>query len=159
MAVLTDTAIEITDDRLAARNALVLAAAQALAGGNNTVIVATGGIAGSLLAPDPMLATLPISFMVVGMWIGTLPVGMLAKAFGRRFALQAGSVSGVLSGLVSCLAMLSGSFSAAPASARCAPASTPPRINPIALPPRIRRASISAPRRYPGCLPAASLPP
>ena len=91
MTALADTAIEITDDRLAARNALVLAVAQALAGGNNTVVVATGGIAGSMLAPDPMLATLPISVMVVGMWLGTLPVGMLAKAFGRRFALQVGS--------------------------------------------------------------------
>ena len=110
MTALADTAIEITDDRLAARNALVLAVAQALAGGNNTVVVATGGIAGSMLAPDPMLATLPISVMVVGMWLGTLPVGMLAKAFGRRFALQVGSALGVLSGLVSCLAMLSGSF-------------------------------------------------
>jgi MFS family permease len=74
------------------------------------VVVATGGIAGVMLAPDPMLATLPISVMVFGMWIGTLPVGMLAKAFGRRFALQAGSALGVLSGLVSCVAMLSGSF-------------------------------------------------
>jgi len=110
MAVLADQAMEVTDDRLAARNALVLAAAQALAGGNNTVIVATGGIAGSILAPDPVLATLPISLMVVGMWIGTLPVGMLAKAFGRRFALQTGSAFGVLSGLISCAAMLSGSF-------------------------------------------------
>jgi MFS family permease len=110
MAVLADSTFEVTDDRLAARNALVLAAAQALAGGNNTVIVATGGIAGATLAPDPMLATLPISFMVVGMWIGTLPVGMLAKAFGRRFALQVGSAFGALSGVISCMAMLSGSF-------------------------------------------------
>jgi MFS family permease len=110
MAVLAEPTVEITDDRLAARNALVLAAAQALAGGNTTVIVATGGIAGAILAPSPMLATLPISFMVVGMWIGTLPVGMLAKAFGRRFALQVGSAFGALSGLISCMAMLSGSF-------------------------------------------------
>ena len=49
-----------------------------------------------MLAPDPALATLPISVMVAGMWIGTLPVGMLAKAYGRRFALQTGSVFGVL---------------------------------------------------------------
>jgi MFS family permease len=110
MTVLTETAIEVIDDRLAARNALVLAAAQALAGGNTTVIVATGGIAGSMLAPDPLLATLPISVMAVGMWIGTLPVGMLAKAFGRRFALQVGSAFGVLSGVISCAAILSGSF-------------------------------------------------
>jgi MFS family permease len=110
MAVLAESAIELTDDRLAARNALLLAAAQALAGANNTVIVATGGIAGWMLAPDPALATLPISIMVVGMWVGTLPVGMLAKAFGRRFALQVGSVFGALSGIISCAAMLSGSF-------------------------------------------------
>jgi MFS family permease len=110
MAVLAEPATDIVDDRLAARNAIVLAVAQALAGGNNTVIVATGSIAGSLLAPDAALATLPISFMVLGMWFGTLPVGMLAKAFGRRFALQAGSLFGVASGLVSCTAMLMGSF-------------------------------------------------
>jgi len=110
MAILAEPATDIVDDRLAARNALLLAVAQALAGGNNTVIVATGGIAGSLLAPDPALATLPISFMVLGMWFGTLPVGMLAKAFGRRFALQTGSVFGIASGLVSCAAMLMGAF-------------------------------------------------
>jgi predicted MFS family arabinose efflux permease len=98
MAVLAEPAIDVADDRLAKRNALVLAAAQALAGGNNAVIVATGGIAGAILAPDPVLATLPISVMVVGMWIGTLPVGMLAKAFGRRFALQTGSALGALCG-------------------------------------------------------------
>ncbi len=110
MAVFAEPARAITDDRLAARNALVLAVAQALAGGNNTVIVATGGIAGALPAPSPMLATLPISFMVVGMWIGTLPVGMLAKAYGRRIALQTGSAFGALAGIISCTAMLFGSF-------------------------------------------------
>jgi MFS family permease len=110
MTAVAEARSEITDDRLAARNALILAVAQALAGGNNTVIVATGGIAGSMLAPDATLATLPISMMVAGMWMGTIPVGVLAKAYGRRFALQTGSVFGVLSGLISCAAMLRGSF-------------------------------------------------
>ena len=120
MAILAGPTVEFTDDRLAARNALVLAVAQALAGANTTVIVATGGIAGSMLAPDPALATLPISTMILGMWIGTLPVGMLAKAFGRRFALQVGSAFGALSGVISCLAMVSGSFLLLPAGALCA---------------------------------------
>ncbi len=110
MTAIAEPATEISDDRLAARNALILAAAQALAGGNTTVIVATGGIAGSMLAPDPTLATLPISMMAAGMWIGTIPVGALSKAYGRRFALQTGSVLGVLSGLISCAAVLRGSF-------------------------------------------------
>jgi MFS family permease len=110
MAVIAEPAIDVTDDRLARRNALVLAVAQALAGGNNTVIAATTGIIGSILAPDPALATLPISVMVLGMWSGTIPIGMLAKAFGRRFALQTGSTFGVLSGLVSYTAVMRGSF-------------------------------------------------
>src|ERR1700689_4497473 len=110
MAVVAEPALDLTDDRLAARKALVFAAAQALAGGNNTVIVATTSIIGSMLAPDPALATLPISVMVLGMWIGTLPVGMLAKAYGRRFALQTGSAFGIVSGLISCAAVLRGSF-------------------------------------------------
>lgn len=97
-------------DRLARRNVLVLATAQALAGGNSTIIVTTGGIVGAMLAPDKGLATLPITFMVIGMWAGTLPLGALAKRFGRRFALQAGSASGILSGLLSCAAVLNGSF-------------------------------------------------
>lgn len=100
----------VADDRLARRNALVLSAAQALAGGNNTVVVATGGIVGAMLAPDPGLATLPITLMVVGMWVGSLPLGALAKAYGRRFALQTGSVFGVLAGLICCAAVLQGSF-------------------------------------------------
>ena len=110
MAVLAEPTTEVVDDRLAKHNTLVLAVAQALAGGNAGVIVTTGGIAGAILAPDPALATLPISVMVVGMWAGTLPVGVLAKAFGRRFALQTGSVFGILSGIASCLALLRGSF-------------------------------------------------
>src|SRR5215471_8215895 len=88
------------DDRLARRNALVLALTQALAGANNTVIVSTGAIVGSVLAPDPGLATLPISVMVLGMWLGTIPVGILSRAFGRRFALQVGTAFGVLCGLI-----------------------------------------------------------
>jgi predicted MFS family arabinose efflux permease len=98
------------NDALARRNALVLAAAQALAGGNNTVIVSTTSIVGAVLAPDKGLATLPITAMVFGMWLGTLPVGALARRFGRRFALQTGSLFGILSGLISYTAMLQGSF-------------------------------------------------
>ncbi len=98
------------DDNLARRNALVLAVAQALAGGNNTVIVSTASIVGAVLAPDKGLATLPITAMVFGMWFGTLPLGGLARRFGRRFALQCGSAFGILSGLISYTAVMNGHF-------------------------------------------------
>jgi predicted MFS family arabinose efflux permease len=97
-------------DRLAKRNALVLAVTQALAGGNNSVLVATAGIVGIMLAPEKGLATLPISFLALGMWAGTLPMGVLARRLGRRSALQIGTASGVLTGLICCVAVLQGSF-------------------------------------------------
>jgi predicted MFS family arabinose efflux permease len=100
----------VPDDNLARRNAIVLAVAQALAGGNSTVIVSTASIVGAVLAPDKGLATLPVTAMVIGMWLGTLPVGALARRFGRRFALQAGSAFGILSGLISYAAVMNGQF-------------------------------------------------
>jgi MFS family permease len=97
-------------DRLARRNALVLAVTQALSGGNSAVVVATGGIVGAALAPDRALATVPITVYVLGMWIGTVPVGILARRFGRRVAFQSGALCGALTGLIGCLAVLQGSF-------------------------------------------------
>ncbi len=111
VSTITEAAMAaVPDDGLARRNAVVLAVAQALAGGNNIVIVATGGIVGAMLAPDRGLATLPVSMMVLGMWIGTLPFGVLAKAYGRRFAFQVGSFIGTLAGLISSFAVFQGSF-------------------------------------------------
>jgi predicted MFS family arabinose efflux permease len=110
MSAIAEPLPHVFDDRLAKRNAMVLAVAQALAGGNNTVIVSTSSIIGAVLAPDKGLATLPITCMVLGMWAGTLPIGWLARHYGRRFALQTGSLFGIASGLISYSAVMSGSF-------------------------------------------------
>jgi predicted MFS family arabinose efflux permease len=111
MSALAEAVVDAAaGDRLARRNALVLATTQALAGGNATVLVATAGIVGTMLAPDKSLATLPISIFVLGMWMGTLPIGALARRLGRRNALQIGTVCGVLTGLICCVAVLHGSF-------------------------------------------------
>jgi MFS family permease len=111
MSVLADPSVAVlTDDRLARRNALLLAGAQALAGANNTVIVVTAGIIGSMYAPDKGLATLPISVMILAMALGTLPTGWLARNYGRRFSLQVGSAIGTIAGFVTCWAVLQGSF-------------------------------------------------
>ena len=97
-------------DRLAKRNALVLATGQALAGANNTVIVATGSILGVMMAPDKSLATLPVSAMVLGIWAGTLPLGFLAKRYGRRTAYASFAACGALAGLIGYLAITRASF-------------------------------------------------
>jgi MFS family permease len=91
-------------------NVLRLAVAQALAGANSVVVYATGAVAGSMLAPSPALATLPVSIFVVGMAVCTLPFGMIAGRHGRRAAFLVGAGCGVLVGLLAALAMVLGSF-------------------------------------------------
>ena len=111
MSVIAEPIVRVAfDDRLARRNAIVLSAAQALGGANNTIIFSTGSIVGAVLAPDKGLATLPLTTMVIGLWLGTLPVGMLARRFGRRAALQIGTLFGMASGLISYVAVIGGDF-------------------------------------------------
>ena len=110
MSVVAENAKHLIDDTLARRNAMVLSVTQALAGGNNTILLATGAIVGAMLAPSKALATVPITVYVIGLWLGTLPVGALAHRFGRRTAFQIGSLCGILTGIICCIAVLQGSF-------------------------------------------------
>lgn len=91
-------------------NVLRLAIAQALAGANSVVVYATGAIIGHMLAPDPSLATLPISVFVVGMALATLPVGILVRRRGRKATFLAGNLCGVATGVGAALALILQSF-------------------------------------------------
>lgn len=101
---------EIHDDARARSNVIKLAAAQALGGANSAVIFATGAIVGATLAPSVSLATVPISVYVVGLACGTLPVGMISRAYGRRVAFIIGSGAGALCGALGAIAILKASF-------------------------------------------------
>ena len=98
------------NDSKARANALRLAAAQALAGANASVIYATAAIIGSTLAPDPAFITAPVSVFVVGMAAATLPTGWVARHYGRRVAFMAGSGFGCAAGLIAAAALVIGSF-------------------------------------------------
>jgi len=108
MSAIAEPLVDATD-QLAKRNALVLAAAQALAGGNSVVIVGTAGIVGGMLA-DKSLATVPVSTYVLGLWMATLPVGLIAKRYGRLATFELGALCGTIAGLLCCLAVLRASF-------------------------------------------------
>ncbi len=110
MDAIAETTEAVAGDRLARRNALVLAVAQGLAGGNNIVIVSTAGIIAGAFSGDKGLATVPASTLIAGMWVGTLPVGYLAKRYGRRTAYMVGAGFGALAGLTLALAAYLGSF-------------------------------------------------
>jgi MFS family permease len=103
-------AAHFVDDRLARRNALLLALTQALAGANVAVLFTTGSIVGAFLAPVKSLATAPITIYVFGLWFATLPAGYLARKFGRRLSFQVGTGCGIATGLLCSLGVLQGSF-------------------------------------------------
>ena len=105
-----DSALDELPAKVQTGNIWRLAIAQALAGANSTVLYATGAIVGDMLAPTPMLATLPISIFVVGMAACILPAGAIARRHGRRAAFLVGTGAGVLTGLLGMLAVILGSF-------------------------------------------------
>jgi MFS family permease len=91
-------------------NVLRLAIATALGGANSTVIFATGSIIGAEIAPDPALATLPLSMFVAGLAAGTLPTGWISRAYGRRVAFFIGCGVGALCGALATIAISIGAF-------------------------------------------------
>jgi MFS family permease len=100
----------MANDARVRSNVVRLAAAQALTGANSAVIFATGSIIGASLAPNISLATVPLSIYVLGLASGTLPTGVISRAYGRRVAFIIGSGCGVLTGLLGSFAILHASF-------------------------------------------------
>jgi MFS family permease len=107
------TAIPTPDvDAEARRNALVLTIAGALGGSAPSIAITLGGLAGGyLLGPDDQaLATLPVSFFIVGGAVAALPAALLMTRIGRRAGFIVGSLSGIAGGILAGLAVLLGSF-------------------------------------------------
>ncbi|MFN4008516.1 MAG: MFS transporter [Pannonibacter sp.] len=113
MSQLSSAAASATgvDDRIARRNVAILAFAQALGGASASIVIATGPLIGSaLLGVDKSLATLPVSFMVLGTALGMLPAGMIMRRFGRRRSFLGSSIGGTITSLLAAWAVLGASF-------------------------------------------------
>lgn len=82
------------------RQVFLLAIAQLLSASGTVAIVVFGGILGARLAPDPSLATLPVSMSVLGMALTTLPGALLMQRIGRK---RAFILSAALAGFASLL--------------------------------------------------------
>jgi MFS family permease len=92
------------------RNVLVLSLSQALSTSGPPMIVLVGGLLGAELAPSPSLATLPISLMVVGLAVATIPAALLMRRLGRRTGFVLGAVLACLASLLAAFAIGLGSF-------------------------------------------------
>ena len=87
------------------RNVALLAACQALLFTNNSTLIAINGLAGLALAPYSALATLPVTFWVLGGAIATMPASFHMKRVGRQRGLTTGTLFGIGGALICALAI------------------------------------------------------
>jgi MFS family permease len=104
---MTDTTPDIAlpedqhDDRRARRNVAVLVMAQAILGSQMPMIFVIGGLAGLMIAPTPVLATLSISLIVFGSMTTAPWLSAVMQRFGRRAGFLIGSLAGAVGAGVS----------------------------------------------------------
>ncbi|WBU52300.1 MFS transporter [Paracoccus sp. SCSIO 75233] len=96
--------------RRAKRNVAVLIAAQALMGSQMPMMFIIGGLVGQMLAPNPCLATLPISMIVLGSMLSARPLSGLMQRHGRRAGFQLAAGAGALGAVIALLGLLNDSF-------------------------------------------------
>jgi MFS family permease len=95
---------------LRSKNTTLLAITQALGSSGAPIVVFVGGIIGAEIAPSPVLATLPMSLMVVGVALATIPAALLMRRVGRRKGYMTGSTIGILAALLAAYAISLSSF-------------------------------------------------
>ena len=94
----------------ALKNTWILTAAQSLGGASTPIVVSLGGLVGQQLSSNPLLVTLPVSMLHLGLAMGTIPAAMVMRRFGRRSSYLFGAVIGLASGLVASAGILAASF-------------------------------------------------
>lgn len=92
------------------RTVLALAASQALFQTSSVLLMTVGGLAGLLLAPTKLMATVPIAMIALGTAITTIPASLLMGRIGRTPGFMLGAALGVAGGLLGAVSALLGSF-------------------------------------------------
>jgi len=100
-----------TGDRLAKRNALILASATAIGGAAAPIAISLGGLTGYyLLGDDKSLATLPVTGFVLGTALTTIPAALLARKVGRRPAYMFATTMTMVAGALAAYSVIQGFF-------------------------------------------------
>ncbi len=94
----------------AKKNVALLSACQGLLLTNNSILIATNGLAGYALANDKAFATLPVSAYIVGAALTTMPASLLMRRLGRRVGFALGAVFGIVGALICAYAAFAHDF-------------------------------------------------
>jgi len=98
------------DDGKARRNAMILAASQAIFGATSTALVVTSGLVGSTLAPNAAWATLPMALSIVGTALTTFPISLMMRRVGRRAGFVLCALAGAAGALLGAYAIFQRNF-------------------------------------------------
>lgn len=93
------------------QNVAILVISQLLFMIGSITVTTLSGVIGQQLSPDPSLATLPISLMMIGTVLSTLPASLYMRRVGRRRGFITGATIGGIGGaLLSVFAITQASF-------------------------------------------------
>lgn len=92
------------------RNVLLLALCQAIFVCGQTTLIFLGGLVGFALASDKSLATLPISAVILGTAVMTIPASLFMRRVGRRAGFMTGAVIGIFAMLLCAAAIQLAAF-------------------------------------------------
>lgn len=92
------------------RNVIVLVFAQAVLGAQMPIAFVLGGLSGQYLSPDPCLATLPISLIVLGSMLTAPVMSNIMQSRGRRTGFVIGATGGAVGAALCTLGLYLGSF-------------------------------------------------
>lgn len=81
------------------RNIGLLAVAQAISGSSQSIVIAVAALTATVLAPDPALATLPMTATILGLAIFAVPATRLIYRLGRTRGFVLGASIAVIAGL------------------------------------------------------------
>lgn len=96
--------------RRARRNVIVLLLAQAVMGAQMSMIFIVGGLTGQMLSPNPCIATLPLSMIVLGSALSARPLAGFMRRHGRRAGFVLACASGALGAACAATGMILGNF-------------------------------------------------
>ncbi|NVJ71605.1 MAG: MFS transporter [Alphaproteobacteria bacterium] len=92
------------------RNVILLAIAQACYLATSMTVVTFAGLVGASTAPDPGLATLPVTLSIVATALATAPMSMVMQRTSRRFGFRLGAAFGTVAALLAAYAVYTQSF-------------------------------------------------
>ncbi|MFT5226643.1 MAG: MFS family permease [Polaribacter sp.] len=110
IAFLACRILKVLQGSMARKNLSLLATCQGLMMSCTSLTIATSALVGVLLAPTPVLATLPLGLTYGCMMLMMIPASLFMRRYGRRAGFVLGGCAGMIGGTTSAVGIYTSSF-------------------------------------------------